>query len=185
MPAAAKPKTGVALDPALQQILDAMTTYMANGAYTSMTTTVTQQAAGTNQTVALADGTGATWNYTQFQPGPKVAISPTSAVLGAGQQQQFSATASNPDGSAIASPTFTWSVTGQGTIDPTGLYTAPAAPAPGNDSVKCSLDGTPSYATAIVTMQAAGTTYAAPPTGMTPPPPGPPIPPPMPPPPMH
>ena len=56
-------------------------------------------------------------------PPISVAVSPTSATLNAGQTQQFSATISNT-GNTVAN--WTISPSGLGTIDQTGLYTAPA-----------------------------------------------------------
>src|SRR2546429_130321 len=65
-----------------------------------------------------------------------VAISPTSATVGAGGTQQFTATVTNTNNTAV-----TWQVNGvpggnatAGTISSAGLYTAPAGgprPAPG------------------------------------------------------
>jgi RHS repeat-associated protein len=51
-----------------------------------------------------------------------VSVSPTTASLYAGQTQQFSATVTN-----AASTAVTWSVSGGGTINSSGLYTAPAS----------------------------------------------------------
>ena len=51
-----------------------------------------------------------------------VAISPTSALLGGGQTQQFTATVTGTANTAV-----TWSWTGLGTLSASGLYTAPAS----------------------------------------------------------
>jgi len=53
-----------------------------------------------------------------------VTVSPTSATVSAGQTQQFTATVTNATNTAV-----TWSLSpaGSGTIDSTGLYTAPSS----------------------------------------------------------
>ena len=61
-------------------------------------------------------------------PAPvSVSISPTSATVAPGGSQQFSATVSNATNTGV-----TWTA-GSGTIDPTGLYTAPSTA--GTDTV--------------------------------------------------
>lgn len=50
-----------------------------------------------------------------------VSVGPTTAQIGGGGTQQFTATVNN------ANPAVTWSVTGGGSIGASGLYTAPAA----------------------------------------------------------
>jgi uncharacterized lipoprotein NlpE involved in copper resistance len=57
-----------------------------------------------------------------------ITLSPTSANLNENGTQQFTATALDQFGNALATqPTFTWSNTGAGSVNSTGLYTAPAA----------------------------------------------------------
>lgn len=61
---------------------------------------------------------------TPFVPTPGLIVLPSSASLGPGETQQFEATLVN------TSTTVIWSVDGgdaNGTIDQTGLYTAPAS----------------------------------------------------------
>ena len=60
-------------------------------------------------------------------PPVSISISPTSATLAPGATQQFSATVSNATNTGV-----TWSAQ-SGSIDPTGLYTAPSSP--GTDTV--------------------------------------------------
>ena len=54
-----------------------------------------------------------------------VAVSPTSVIVTAGTTQQFTATAKDQFGTAMSpTPSITWSVTGGGTINSTGLLSA-------------------------------------------------------------
>jgi hypothetical protein len=57
-----------------------------------------------------------------------IAVSPSTATVNDGSAQQFSAKALDQFGAALATqPTFAWSVSGLGSINPTsGLYSAPA-----------------------------------------------------------
>ena len=55
-------------------------------------------------------------------PGVSVSIAPAQPIISAGGQQQFTATVTGTTNTAV-----TWSVTGGGTISPTGLYRAPAS----------------------------------------------------------
>ena len=63
----------------------------------------------------------------QAQSGPlaQIGVSPANASVAPGGQQQFSATGADLLGEPLVpQPSFTWSVTGGGTIDGTGLFTA-------------------------------------------------------------
>lgn len=55
-----------------------------------------------------------------------LSVSPPSASLIAGQQQQFTATGTNTDGSGVTNPSVSWTCTG-GTITNGGLFTAGSA----------------------------------------------------------
>jgi hypothetical protein len=81
-----------------------------------------------------------------------IALSPATAALVAGVQQQLAATALDQFGNALTSqPALTWSVVGgAGTVDATGLYTAPATGS-GVDTVKALADGTNVSGTVSVT----------------------------------
>ena len=71
-----------------------------------------------------------------------LAVSPTSTIVSAGSQRQFSAT-----NNGLADPNATWSVSSVnggtlGTIDPaTGVYTAPLFPPPGGSVTITATDG--------------------------------------------
>jgi len=121
----------------------------------SSTVTVT----ATSQAVPMASGSA---NVTLAAPPPTVTVSPSAATLYADEagnswpasatQQQFSATVNNG-----SSQTVTWAVTGgnvNGTIDSTGLYTAPAAvPNPATITVTATSTLATSPGSAAVTIQ--------------------------------
>lgn len=146
-------------DPEVQAIFDAMTNFMGNE-YNSTAATTTMDGTGTGQSINCVAVDGGKWNYYEFSPGVKVSVSPPTASLGPGGTQQFAASAKNPDGTPVASPTFVWStITGtsgtspQGSIDANGLYTAPATIAfNASDSLKCALGGTQAYVTFMVSL---------------------------------
>src|SRR6266481_2018808 len=53
-----------------------------------------------------------------------ITVSPASASVATGGTQQFTATGLDQFGNPMSpQPTFTWSVTGGGSIDPSGLFT--------------------------------------------------------------
>jgi hypothetical protein len=82
-----------------------------------------------------------------------LALAPTAITVGNGSQQQFFASAEDQFGNALpVQPTVAWSVTGVGTIDANGLYTAPAA-GTGTDNVDASatVDGVTLDGSAVVT----------------------------------
>ena len=55
-----------------------------------------------------------------------VVVTPANSTVNEGGTQQFSASALDQFGVAMASqPTFTWSLTGVGSVSSSGLYTAP------------------------------------------------------------
>ena len=145
----AKPQ---AVDPGIQAIWDAMNAYMGT-TYMTCNATVTFDGAGERDTINCTAANNDNWQYVTYQNGGKVAVSPTTASLGPGQTQQFSATAQNQDGSAVPSHAFTWTVTGGGTIDATGLFTAPASiPTAVTAIVKCALNGSNSWSTVTVNL---------------------------------
>ena len=58
----------------------------------------------------------------------KVAVSPVSTSINAGTTQQFTAAGTDTTGSPLALTNVSWSVSGGGTIDSNGLFTAGAGP---------------------------------------------------------
>ena len=116
-----------AIDPALQQIFDAMIEFMGTE-YVQVNCYTNYDGTGINCGVNASDTDGNRWSYTEYQKGGRVTITPATATLGPAGTQQFTAAAFNSDGTPADSPVFTWSVsTGAlGTVDATGLYTAPA-----------------------------------------------------------
>ena len=107
--------------------------FSANGSNVSKDTTATFTAAGSYSfQVTIADPTGATAasnvNVTVSQTLTAITVSPPSTTLGTGGTWQYTATAEDQFGAALAlQPTFTWATTA-GTISPTGLLTAPDTP---------------------------------------------------------
>jgi RHS repeat-associated protein len=92
------------------------------GIYTAPATIATQQNVTVTAT-SQADGTKSASGTVTLMPPVALTISPTSATLYGGQTQQFSATVTNTSNTAV-----TWSISpaGTGTINSSGLYTAPA-----------------------------------------------------------
>jgi hypothetical protein len=126
------------MDPAIQSIFDAMRSYMVANSLPSCSTTASESGSGTTETISCMEANGDSYTYTYFSKGVTVAIQPATVSLGPGGTQQFTATATNPDGSAVAAAAFTWSLlSGPGSIDASGLYTAPASvSAAANASIK-------------------------------------------------
>ena len=63
-------------------------------------------------------------------PMAQVGLTPASALVAAGGTQQFAAIARDSSGRALSpQPVFSWSVSGGGTIDSNGLFTAESSPA--------------------------------------------------------
>jgi PKD repeat protein len=109
-------------------------TFSVNGTNAARNSTVTfTQAGNYTFTVTISDGQGqsvtSAVNVTVDQTLTTIAVSPSSSSLNENQTQQFSATALDQFGNAMASqPTFTWSLaSGAGSINPSGLYRAPWA----------------------------------------------------------
>ncbi len=116
-----------------------------NGSDLSDTTTVTFNEAGDYLLqVAISDGeatTDSTVNVTVEQTLTSVTVSPSTANLGYNETEQFTATALDQFGNAMASqPTFTWSIDplGVGSVSTSGLYTSAATS--GNATVRATAD---------------------------------------------
>jgi len=108
-------------------------TYSANGTNAAKSTTATFSQAGSyNFTVTIKDAQGLTTTasvaVTVDATLTSIVVSPASASVNTNATAQFSTTAYDQFGTALASqPTKTWSVAvGGGSISATGLYTAPA-----------------------------------------------------------
>jgi Big-like domain-containing protein len=128
-------------------------TISSTGMYTAPT--AVSQATKFNVTaVSAADPTKSASATVTVNPAVGVAISPTSAIVGVNATQQFSATVSGTTNTAV-----TWSVDGVnggnatvGTINSSGLYTAPSAPGAHTVTATSVADATKS-ATAAVTVK--------------------------------
>jgi hypothetical protein len=89
----------------------------------------------------------ATVDYTLAGPLDHVVVTPASATVATGGSQQFAAQGFDVDGNPIPNLPFTWSVvSGGGTIDGNGLFTAGLAPGTYADTVQASYGGVSGYA---------------------------------------
>ena len=108
-------------------------TYSANGTNASKNTTAAFSAAGAYTfVVSITDsgsmGTTSSVNVTVSQTLTSISVTPGTATLGSAGTQQFAASALDQFGNALTSqPTFTWTESGIGSVNSTGLYTAPAS----------------------------------------------------------
>jgi len=123
-----KDKPVIRIDQGIQDIFDAMSAFMGT-TYNTSTASVVIDGMSTTQTFACTDPQGNRQTYTTYALGNKVTVQPAGIALQAGQSQQFTASVTDPGGNPIAGATFVWTLsTGAlGTVDSTGLYTAPAS----------------------------------------------------------
>jgi PKD domain/Bacterial Ig-like domain (group 2) len=108
-------------------------TFSGNGSNSAKNTTATFAQAGTYTfTATISDGSNSVTSSVQVtvnQTLTSLRVSPASATVPDGGTQQFGATALDQFGNSLeAQPASTWSVDagGLGTVNGTGLYTAPA-----------------------------------------------------------
>lgn len=105
--------------------------FSSNGTNAAQNTTATFTKAGSYSfTVTIADSQGLTVtssvNVTVNQTVTSITVSPGTASVRRSGSLAFAATAFDQFGASLATkPTFTWSLSGQGTINKNGLYTAP------------------------------------------------------------
>jgi polygalacturonase len=108
-------------------------TFSLNGTTAAATTTATFYGAGAYTfmvTITDSDGLSITSsvNVTVQQTVTNITVSPPSPTLPTNSTEQFAAAATDQFGNPIASPTFTWSVTGaDNSIDQTGLLSIGSA----------------------------------------------------------
>lgn len=133
-------------------------TFSANGTNAAKNTTAVFTAPGTYnfQVTMLNPTTGSTLvtttSVTVSQALNSIIVSPSSVSLNESGTQQFTATAKDQFGASLSSqPAFTWSASG-GTVDSSGLYTAPFAS--GNFQIAASSGAVNGAATANVTLLA-------------------------------
>jgi subtilase family serine protease len=140
-------------------------TYSANGTNAAKNTTATFYAAGSYTfQVTITDSGGlsvtSSASVTVNQTLTGVSVAPGKDTLAPNASQQFVASAVDQFGKAMASqPAFTWSLSGIGTLNSSGLYTAPGST--GTATVKAAASAMSS--TAAVTV----TTVPAAPTNLT------------------
>ena len=143
-----------AMDPEIQAIFAAMESYMTANSLPSCSCTATATGAGMSESLSATQMNGDSYTFQYFTKGTQVVIVPATVSLGPAGTQQFTATATAADGSAIASPTFVWTlVSGPGALDATGLYTAPATvDQAANATVKAVLTGGQAWSQIILTV---------------------------------
>jgi hypothetical protein len=140
-------------------------TFSANGTNAAKSTLATFSAAGTYTfKVTIADTAGLTTTSTVqvvvSQTLASVSVTPSTTSVVLNGQQQFTATAMDQFGKAMAAqPTFTWKAS-SGTITSTGLYKAPSAAGSGTVTVTYG-SFTATATVAIVASQFLGMTDAA------------------------
>ena len=104
--------------------------FSANGTNAAKTTTATFTKAGSYSIQATIKDQGnqtvtSSVTVTVNQTLTSIVVSPSSATINTSATQQFSATARDQFATNLAAqPTFTWSLSGVGTISTSGLYTA-------------------------------------------------------------
>src|SRR5262245_39606608 len=143
------------IDPALHDIFQAMMAYMGT-TYVGMTCTTTNLPNMMSFSATLRLPNNDTWQYTETSTGPRISIAPPTATLGPGQTQQFTATITNADGTPATGMTPLWTVVGPGggTINASGLYTAPATiPAATTQTITATVTGFGSSASITVNLQ--------------------------------
>lgn len=118
----------------------------AGGLYTAPATV--PSGAVTVTATSAADPTKTASATVTVQPGVSVVVSPSTASVVVGQTQQFTATVTGTTTTSV-----TWSVTGGGSINTSGVYTAPATVPAGAVTVTAtSQDGSNTTGTATVTI---------------------------------
>ncbi len=132
--------------------------FSVNGTNAAQNTTAGFTAAGTytfqvsiqNPTAGIINSS--TVSVVVAQAVTSIVVTPPSATMFDAQTSQFTATAYDQFGTALVTqPTFNWSVTGTGSVNSAGLYSAPAA-GPATDAVKATVGGVTGTATANVTL---------------------------------
>ena len=97
----------------------------------------------------VTEGSASPMVLARFLPAQEltsITVSPTTTTVADGTTTQFTATALDEFGNPMATqPAFTWSVVGTGTINSSGVYTAPSGS--GTDTVQAAADGVTGSAT--------------------------------------
>ena len=147
-------------------------TFSVNGTHAAQNTTATFSQAGSYQfTATITDlgglSTTSSVNVNVSQTLTGITVSPATANVGSDQTQQFAAVADDQFGAAMANqPAFTWSVlSGAGSIDASGLYTASYASGSASVQAQAASSGINSNA-AVVTITDAAPTVANPAAAM-------------------
>lgn len=143
----------------------ASVTFSNNGTNAAKSTTATFRSAGSYTLVAtVRDASGfattSSVNVSVTQKLTSIGVTPSSAQVSAGGKQQFLASASDQFGAALSpQPTITWSVSGGGSIDSLGQFSA-GSTAGGPFSVKAANGSTSGTASVTVNGGGSGSGYS-------------------------
>lgn len=129
---------------------DATAFFMKAGTYT-ITCTISDGALSTTSATSVI--VSATFSA--------LAVTPDGTTLKSGQTRQYAATAYDQFGETMTAPALTWSVTGVGSVNTTGLYTASAAGAANVFATSGSISGSASVLTTSSAPTIATATTAA------------------------
>ena len=132
-----------------------------NGTSTGNSTTASFSAAGTyNFLVTGGASTTSSVAVTVNQTLTSIAVTPTAEQIVEGYTQQFAASGLDQFGTVMATqPTFTWNKSGVGSINSTGLYTAPASTT-GTATVTATSSGITSNSAAVTVVAETAPTVA-------------------------
>ena len=127
MPTPSKLLLDAATADQIRKLFDELLLFMGD-TYVNSNVFATIDSSGTNCGVNATDKLGNTFTYNERITGPRISLAPAGAALGPGETQQFTATVTNSDGSAVPTPNVQWYLSDPtvGSVDATGLYTAPA-----------------------------------------------------------
>lgn len=149
------PGTRINPSPELAAVFEAMLTFM-GADYSAANASVSKDGQATTSSMTATDANFSQnqFTYTQRIYGNRVQVTPAGATALAGATVQFAATVVGPDGVTVPGAAIVWSLHpgAIGTIDQSGLYTAPATiPVTTVDTVRATAGE--SWTTVTVSMQ--------------------------------
>jgi hypothetical protein len=135
--------------PEIEALFAAIRAFMEAGGWSNLNAYGQQGGGASTCGISVTDPNGNSYNYSETKAGPKVSITPPGATLAPGATQQFTAAVVDGNGAAVPGAVVVWTVSGTGSIDQTGLYTAPAA-AGTHDTVTAKYQGSTASVTAQI-----------------------------------
>jgi len=142
------------VDPTIQAVFDALLNVLAaDPNRVNVNSYASKDASGQTTSITITDKFGSSETYSNRIVIGKVYLDPTSGSLGPGETLQFTATTVDDTGAAVPA-TVTWSLQSGavGSVDTTGLYTAPATITIASTDYVTAKDATNSSATASVAL---------------------------------